>query len=252
MNRRTLLTLTGFAIALAACGTAQPSAPSSPVKIEVTIYPRATQPADTGIVRIQAPAATAIPEVVLMAQPVVVAAITEVAPAEVFLPTALPIEPTATPAQQVIVVPASDGTIEGIRNEMLALHNIARAEHGLPPYTFDTALEQAAQSHAAWLALKPVETLWQLGAMAHFGENNDSYVDRVSASGYATTATRINENFGAFDSAQTAFDWWMHDPAGAATHRPQILSDLYTEMGIGVVKHSSGMAYVFIINYGAR
>lgn len=252
MNRRSLLTGIGFAIALTACGSPQPSGPAVPVKIEVTLYPRATTPADSGIVRINAPAATAIPEVVLAAQPVAVVAMTEVAPAELPLPTALPLEPTATPAPQVMVVPASDGTIDGIRNELLALHNIARAEHGLPPYTADAALQHAAQAHAAWLAQKPVETLWQLGAMAHFGENNNSYVDRVSAAGYATTATRINENYGTFSSAQTAFDWWMHDPAGAATHRPQILSPAYQEIGIGVVKHSSGMALVFIINYGAR
>jgi uncharacterized protein YkwD len=214
------------------------------VKIEVTIYPpRATKPA-SDIIRINAPAATTLPPSLPTAQP------TTAAPTEMPLPTATQMEPTATP--MIIVLPAADGSDEGLRSEMLALHNIARAEQGLPPFTMNAALQQAAQRHADWLAQKPLQTLWSLGSMAHFGDDNTSYVDRIAAAGYATTANRVNENYGAFGSAQDAFDWWMHDPAGASTHRPQILSPLYTEIGIGVVKHPSGMSYVFIINFGAR
>jgi uncharacterized protein YkwD len=245
MNPRTLLTAIGITTTLTACGTAQPPAPAAPPQIVVTIYPQATKPAQSDIIRISLPAAepTAAP---------VAAAINEVTPPAAPLPTAAPIEPTATPAPQIVFAAPAGGTVEGIRNELLALHNIARAEHGLPPYTMNAALQQAAQQHAEWLAQKPMQELWRLGMKGHFGPNNESYVDRISAAGYATTASRMNENYGAFGSARDAFDWWMNDAVGAATHRPQILSDLYSEVGIGVVQHASGMGFVFIIKYAGR
>lgn len=249
MNRRTLLIGIGLVVALTACGTPQTNVPAAPVQIAVTIYPQATRPVRSPIILISAPAATPVPDILPPAQPTAVAAMTEVAPTEMPMPTSAPDEQTTTP---IIFVPVADGTTEGARQELLGLHNVARAEQGLPPFTINAALQQAAQAHAEWLAQMPLQTLWSLGSMAHFGPNNTSYVDRISAAGYATTANRMNENFGAFDSAQSAFDWWMHDPAGAPTHRPQILSPLYTEIGIGVVKHPSGMSYVFIIDFGAR
>lgn len=250
MNRESLLISIGVAFILSACGAPQasvPVAPAAPARIEVTIYPQTTKPKpmDSGIIRISAPAATATPQTLPTIEATAVPDATE-AP----LPTAAPTEPMVTPI--VIVLPATDGTVEGVRNEMLALHNNARAAQGMPPFTMNAALQQAAQQHAEWLAQKPLQTLWSLGSMAHFGEDNTSYVDRISAAGYATSANRVNENYGTFGSAQEAFDWWMTDPAGAATHRPQILSLFYTEIGIGVVKHPSGMSYVFIINFGAR
>jgi uncharacterized protein YkwD len=248
MNRRTLLTVIGFAFALTACGSAQTAAPAEPVKIQVTLYPQAAKPmADTGIVRVIAPAQpTSEPVAVTVAES------TEAAPTAAPLPTQAPVEPTATPAPQIDFVPQSDVAIEGIRNTMLALHNAARNANGLPPYSMNGALQQAAQMHTEWLAQKPMPELWSLGIKAHFGPDNQSYVDRISAAGYATAANRMNENYGAFGSANDAFDWWMNDAVGAATHRPQVLSSLYTEIGIGVVKHASGMGYVFIIKYASR
>jgi uncharacterized protein YkwD len=250
----TFITVTLFAMLLTACGSPQAAAPAHPVKIEVTIYPQATKPAASDIVRVNAPAAEPTAETAAV-QPTsepLAAPIIEAAPTTAPLPTEAPVELADTPTPQVVSVLQADGAVEGIRNGMLALHNAARAAIGLHAYTSDAALQQAAQMHAEWLAQKPVNELWSLGIKAHFGPNNQSYVDRISAAGYATSANRMNENYGTFGTAQDAFDWWMNDAIGAATHRPQILSDLYSNVGIGVVKHSSGMAYVFIIKYAAR
>lgn len=253
MNRRTLLTVIGFAMFVTACGSAQPAVPAAPAKIEVTYYPRPTRPAaqqpTIPVIVVKSQATTATPVTFAEGQLVEVAASTAVAPTETPAPAVAPTNPAPTdPA----VIETTDPTIESVRQEVLALHNIARAEQALAPYTIDAALQQAAQAHAEWLTQKPLSELWSLGAMAHFGPNNQSYVDRISAAGYATSAQRMNENFGAFGSAQNAFHWWMNDPDGAPAHRPQILSELYTEIGIGVVKHPAGFAYVFVINYATR
>jgi uncharacterized protein YkwD len=135
---------------------------------------------------------------------------------------------------------------------MLALHNAARTQAGLPPLKIDLQLQQAAQAHAAWLSQKPVQELWSLGNAGHNGEAGSGYVQRIIAAGYPAPPQNVNENYGTFSNATEAFDWWMNDPVGAPGHRPQILSPLYTDIGIGVVKHSSGLSTVFIINFGAR
>ena len=116
----------------------------------------------------------------------------------------------------------------------------------------NAALQQAAQSQTEWLSQKPVEELWSLGPKGHIGQGNSNFIDRIAAVGYSNIAQNVNENYGTFGSAQDAFDWWMNDPAGGPLHRPQILSPLFKEIGIGVVKHSSGQAYVFIVTFGTR
>ncbi len=134
-----------------------------------------------------------------------------------------------------VPAPVSDGSVEGLRQQMLALHNTARAQAGLPPLVINPQLQQAAQSHAEWLAQKPVQELWSLGTGGHIGAGGSGFVQRIATASYPAQSQNVNENYGTFGSAQEAFDWWMNDAAGAPTHRPQILSSLYTEVGIGVV-----------------
>jgi uncharacterized protein YkwD len=229
----------------------QSGAGKMPVKIQATYWIATPEPAAP-----QPPIAPAEP-----AAPLLEAAAASVGTTMAPLPTAPP--PTAAPIQvptdaaTAIVVPVTteadagidigpDASVEAMREDLLRLHNQARDAQQLPPYSVSLLLQQAAQSHAQWLALKSLPELWSLGAHAHTGEGGSTYQTRIAAAGYPGRA--INESFGAFATVADAFDWWQGDP----WHRPQIFATNYQEIGLGVVRHRSGQAIVFIVTFGGR
>ena len=256
----------GLFVVLLACARIAPGAENQigrvPVQpgavFEVTYYVRVTEtravfPAHTDAATREALAArphTNSPPATLAATP------TQPIPAP--SPTPEVVAPDATATSPNTAMPATpsygsiDGSINGLRIETLALHNAARANQGLPPFVLNTQLQQAAQMQADWLSQKPKEDLWSIGAGAHIGAGGTGYVERIFAVGYSTLRQNVNENFMMAASPQDAMDWWLSDPNGAPTHRPQILSGLYREVGIGIVKHSSGAGYVFIITFGRQ
>lgn len=239
------LTTVTSTVMLAACGLLSPSATQPrPVAFSATIEAtywatRAPQPANT------------VATIASINQPTATATVLAPTTTEPPVPTETPLPPTETPVPTLIPTLAENTAMGALRTEMLNLHNSARALHGLPPFITNPQLQQAAQEQAEWLAQKPVSELWSLGPRAHIGANNSTYQQRIAATGYPASRSRVNENFGTFGTAHEAFDWWMNDPDGALTHRPNILSAQYREIGIGVVPHSSGLSTVFIITFGA-
>lgn len=163
------------------------------------------------------------------------------------LPAPAPADPIAPAITTPIAEPEPERASAGIdmmRTHLLALHNQARAAHGLRALSASPALQIAAQQQAEWLARHTTGELWSLGDRAHTGEGGSTFHQRIAAAGFPGQTT--NESFGAFATPDAAFEWWLGDP----WHRPQIVSGNFTQIGIGVAPHSSGLTTVFIVTYG--
>jgi uncharacterized protein YkwD len=107
----------------------------------------------------------------------------------------------------------------GYVNEIAAMINNARTNAGLPALTVNATLNAAAQGHSVDLVCHNL--------LSHSGSDGSSVSERVAAAGYG--ATYVGEIIYGSGFPQTAFDWWMND----STHRNEIMSSRYTEMGIG-------------------
>lgn len=107
-------------------------------------------------------------------------------------PTARPTTHSQGPCQ-----PQQSGT------GLIDLINQARQDVGLRPLRENAQLTAAAQGHSDDMACNNI--------FSHTGSNGSSIQDRIVAAGYG--ASNWGEIIYAGGSAQTAFDWWMSDPA---------------------------------------
>lgn len=110
------------------------------------------------------------------------------------------------------------------------LVNSERTDRGLPAYSPQSQLREAARVHAADMACN------HFGG--HTGSDGSSVYDRVVAQGYSPTGW-VGENWMAtLSGPQAAFNWWM----GSEPHRNNILNSFYTEFGVGYIQ-SPGSDY---------
>jgi uncharacterized protein YkwD len=100
------------------------------------------------------------------------------------------------------------------------LINNARVSNGLAGLTSNVKLASAAKAHATDMVCN--------GYFSHIGLNGSTPESRVAAQGY--TASMVLENMYALpqSNAQTAFNWWMNDPAS----RGNLLNPNITEFGV--------------------
>lgn len=168
--------------------------------------------------------------------------------------TAQPIEPTDMPAPIAPPTqmagpnhPIADEarSVEDVHDQLLNLHNQARAEAGLSAYRMSLPLQLAAQQQANYLAAKPAPELMQLGLGGHLGPDGGNAASRAAHFGYV--GRRVCENWAYFNNAQDAFDFWLTD----VWHRPQVLSTELAEVGFGVSKHAE-FGIVFVAVYGQQ
>jgi uncharacterized protein YkwD len=144
--------------------------------------------------------------------------------------------PPATPTTQVEPPPAG---IETWPAEVFQLINSVRAEHGLPPYTYNEILERAAQLHG--------QDCQQRGECSHTGSDGSNVQARVTRAGYdAAGATEVIV-YGS--SPRAAVDWWMGETPPNDPHRSTLLSTWVTEIGVAVVPTGRG-DYYFIADFG--
>ncbi len=116
---------------------------------------------------------------------------------------------------------------------VLAAINAYRAQYGLPPYTVNARLTQAAQAHSADMACNKL--------FYHNGSNGSTASSRVAASGYLASA--VTENvYGSYPPLTGAevISWWANDLADPR-HNENLLSAKYVDIGIG---------YSFYNNFG--
>jgi uncharacterized protein YkwD len=172
------------------------------------------------------------------------------APAEVAhasTPTSTPAPPTSTPAPTTeSTEPPPTSTTEPLPAEIAAwpaevfrLINGVRAEHGLPPYTYNKTLERAAQLHG--------QDCQQRGSCSHTGSDGSNVKTRILRAGYdaAGWAECIVYSW----SPQEAVDWWMDETPPNDPHRRTLLSTWVTEIGIAVAATDRGY-YYFIADFG--
>jgi uncharacterized protein YkwD len=139
---------------------------------------------------------------------------------------------TGAPAE----TPAATGEITAWSDELTQLINQQRAVEGLPAYTYNEQLKQAALLHALDCA--------EHGELTHIGSDGSTLTQRVERAGYSSTD--VTEITVTGQSPQFAMEWWMSEtPDGP--HRSQIMSTSKTEMGVAVVPAGNTYYYVAVI-----
>lgn len=111
--------------------------------------------------------------------------------------------------------------------------NAYRAQNGLPPFTVNAQLTQAAQAHAEDMACNNL--------FVHTGSNGSTPESRVAAAGYQ--AAYVTENvYGRYPAptGQETVTWWATDQTDPR-HNENLVSTQYTEIGAG---------YAFFDNFG--
>ncbi|HSK66613.1 MAG TPA: CAP domain-containing protein [Anaerolineales bacterium] len=121
---------------------------------------------------------------------------------------------------------------ENITDTLEAI-NKYRADNGLPPYRINSQLARAAQSHANDMACNSL--------FGHTGSNGSTVQSRVTASGYVYSFTSENV-YGSYPplTGQGVVNWWINDKTDLR-HGRNLVSDTFTEVGIG---------YSFFDNFG--
>lgn len=111
--------------------------------------------------------------------------------------------------------------------------NAYRAQKGLPAYTVNARLAQAAQRHANDIACHKL--------YGHTGSDGSTAQSRVADTGYVakSVSENVNGNNPPLDG-QGVVNWWINDK-GDVRHGQNLVSTTFTEIGVG---------YAFFDNYG--
>ena len=117
--------------------------------------------------------------------------------------------------------------------EVINALNAYRAQKGLPAYTVNTQLAQAAQRHANDIACHKI--------YVHTGTDGSTAQSRVRDTGYTarSVSENVNGNYPPL-SGQEVITWWTND-RGDPRHGQNLVSTTFTQIGVG---------YSFFDNYG--
>jgi len=118
-------------------------------------------------------------------------------------------------------------------DQVAAAINAYRAESGVPAYTVNSQLREAAQAHANDMACNQL--------FVHTGSDGSTPQTRVATSGYV--ASFVTENvYGSYPplTPDGAVTWWKNDKTDP-NHNLNLISTKYTEIGVG---------YAFFNNFG--
>jgi uncharacterized protein YkwD len=117
--------------------------------------------------------------------------------------------------------------------QVITAVNSYRATKGLPPYTVNPLLAQAAQRHANDIACHKL--------YVHTGSDGSTPQSRVKDTGYVakSVSENVNGNYPPFDG-QGAVNWWINDKTDLR-HGQNLVSTTFTEIGVG---------YSFFDNFG--
>ncbi|HET6597488.1 MAG TPA: CAP domain-containing protein [Anaerolineales bacterium] len=117
--------------------------------------------------------------------------------------------------------------------EVITALNNYRAQKGLPAYTVNSKLAEAAQRHANDIACHKI--------YVHTGTDGSTARSRVTDTGYVakSVSENVNGNYPPL-SGQEAINWWINDK-GDVRHGQNLISTTFTEIGVG---------YAFFDDYG--
>ena len=122
-----------------------------------------------------------------------------------------------------------------VREELLALHNRARAEEKLSALVVSSKLQSAAQMHA--------EEMADRRKMSHNGADGSTVLKRVQRQGYRLRRCGENIAYGHYSAAHVMGGWLDSRP-----HRKNILGG-FTQIGIGYATAKNGTPY-WCVNFG--
>ncbi len=140
---------------------------------------------------------------------------------------------TATTATSSTTATCAFTTDRTKLTEVINAVNAYRAQKGLPAYTVNPLLAQAAQRHANDIACHKL--------YVHTGSDGSTPQSRVKDTGYVakSVSENVNGNYPPLDG-QGAVNWWINDKTDPR-HGQNLLSTTFTEIGVG---------YSFYDNYG--
>jgi uncharacterized protein YkwD len=143
--------------------------------------------------------------------------------------------PTTSPSIEApdVSPPAS---VSDWPQEVARLINGERNQRGLAPFNYNDTLALAAQAHA--------NDCSQRGSCSATGSDGSDLDTRLSRVGYQPAAA--DQSWGMSPTPAEAMDWWMSQSPPDDWPRRMILSETYTEIGIGVAPASWGYYFVLI------
>ncbi|MEO0596921.1 MAG: CAP domain-containing protein [Chloroflexota bacterium] len=130
---------------------------------------------------------------------------------------------------------------QGVASDLLGRINGLRGELSLAPYTLNSALTAAAQSHAQWMA--------DTSQVTHVQPNGSTPSTRAQANGYQSSWVAENIYMGLNATADTAWTFWVN----SSIHYAGLTSSNFREIGIASATGEGGRAYVLVFgNPGGR
>jgi uncharacterized protein YkwD len=158
---------------------------------------------------------------------------------------------TAVQAEKAVATTAvktcGGGSISLKFNEkrVLALHNVARAAHGLKPLCADPRLTRAARSHSREMIKKDY--------FSHSSYNGESVIERLMRFGYHRSiyAENIAGGSRTFGGPDSTFRRWMNSPG----HKGNILDSRFRPVGVGAYTgpYKGTQKYtMYTVDFGVR
>ena len=117
------------------------------------------------------------------------------------------------------------------------LINAERQLAGLPPLAYDAGLMAAAQAHADDVA--------RTGVLTHVGSDGTTGDERLTRSGFASTAWGENLAMG-YSSPADVVAAWLNSP----DHRATLLNPQYPLMGVGIASGSGTVWWTVVLATG--
>src|SRR5262249_15999402 len=135
--------------------------------------------------------------------------------------------------------PNLTAVMSALEAQIVALTNQQRAAAGLAPLAAEGHLTWAAQQHSTDMASLSA-VLGLDGAMQHTlaGAPQPTLTSRADFAGYDYSALGENIAYG-FTGAADVMQAWMN----SAGHRANILSPLFSQVGVGVRANAQGVLY---------
>lgn len=138
--------------------------------------------------------------------------------------------------------------LSGDEKRVLDLHNWTRAEYGLRPLCLHPVLTEAARTHS--------QEMLDVGYFGHESSDGRTAEGRLEGFGYTSSGYSywaIGENIGWGTGYKGLPDHRFEEWMASSDHRPNILSEDFDEIGIGVrAGHSYDDGTMYTADFGTR
>ena len=138
--------------------------------------------------------------------------------------------------------------LSGDEKRVLDLHNWTRAEYGLRPLCLHPVLTEAARTHS--------QEMLDVGYFGHESSDGRTAEGRLEGFGYTSSGYSywtIGENIGWGTGYKGLPDHRFEEWMASSDHRPNILSEDFDEIGVGVrAGHSYDDGTMYTADFGTR